>query len=700
MRAPYLNDKNFLKKFDLENRKEQFIRISVLDFKTEVPIANIEGKSTGGSCNLNGSSNMRRTANCTVIVDPLGINGVQYYNITEINNLISMNKKVRIMTGFANTLADLGYYSDQEIIWFPLGTYVIKAANISKNNSGINISLTLNDKCALLNGDMGGVIPAATIFSEQELYNTSGTKRETEKILIKDIIKYLVVEFGGEDPENVIITDIDDVIVKVMKWIGKNEIWLYEENGNKKLTSTGPLKNDSDEIKALFTKYEYGQDIGYMTEPFVYPGTLECNAGEAVATILDKIKNTLGNFEWFYDIDGRFIFQKIKNYLNDSPVKDFLELDATDYFPQEDRSISEYEFNRENKILLTSISSSPQFQNIKNDFIVWGTTKTAVGVEKPIRYHLVFAKKPDITNTARLMLIYEDYRGLQAAIPLTSSNFKIDNNIPTTVTEENKKFYYYNTIKKQVFAFDEDYNTFRSYPNHKVCYVYPADGDWRTELYYRGLEADNKNFAKNPYAAELNSEWTKICDLIGTEVSTAENGINTYKSKMRNIPTSSYEYWLDFIEGSPFNVDNIGRRTKVVSDKSSNCIFPSEVPNYIYIFANGDKKRINTEKEQAISLNREVIQVSEEVFNNLTLGGSKFSAYDKIKELLYIHTTYNETVSLSIIPIYYLEPNTRITIFDNETGVNGDYIVKTISLPLTPNGTSNISATKCLDKTF
>ena len=92
--------------------------------------------------------------------------------------------------------------------------------------------------------------------------------------------------------------------------------------------------------------------------------------------------------------------------------------------------------------------------------------------------------------------------------------------------------------------------------------------------------------------------------------------------------------------------------------------------------------------------------ISQEVYNNLALGGTKSSAYDKLKELLYTHMTYNETVNLSIIPIYHLEPNTRITIFDNETGVNGDYMIKTISLPLTPNGTSNISATKCLDKTF
>ena len=87
---PYLVDENFLKDFDNENFKQQFIRITVLDFQKEYPIASIEGKSTAGSCNLSGTSNMRRTASCTLVVDPDGIkvNGYtsnqQYYDITAI----------------------------------------------------------------------------------------------------------------------------------------------------------------------------------------------------------------------------------------------------------------------------------------------------------------------------------------------------------------------------------------------------------------------------------------------------------------------------------------------------------------------------------------------------------------------------------------------------------------------------------------
>jgi len=46
-----------------------------------------------------------------------------------------------------------------------------------------------------------------------------------------------------------------------------------------------------------------------------YAGDLIAKSGETITSVLDKIKNMLGNFEYFYDIDGKFIFQEQKNYL-------------------------------------------------------------------------------------------------------------------------------------------------------------------------------------------------------------------------------------------------------------------------------------------------------------------------------------------------------------------------------------------------
>ncbi len=53
---------------------------------------------------------------------------------------------------------------------------------------------------------------------------------------------------------------------------------------------------------------EYGNAIGYRQVDLTYAGDLITNVGDTLVTMLDKIKQMLGDFEYFYDIDGRFIF--------------------------------------------------------------------------------------------------------------------------------------------------------------------------------------------------------------------------------------------------------------------------------------------------------------------------------------------------------------------------------------------------------
>jgi hypothetical protein len=51
-----------------------------------------------------------------------------------------------------------------------------------------------------------------------------------------------------------------------------------------------------------------------------------------------------------------------------------------------------------------------------------------------------------------------------------------------------------------------------------------------------------------------------------------------------------------------------------------------------------------------------------------------------MNNLVYTHTYYNETITLNSIPIYYLEPNTRITVYDSTSNINGEYIIKQYTL--------------------
>jgi hypothetical protein len=39
-----------------------------------------------------------------------------------------------------------------------------------------------------------------------------------------------------------------------------------------------------------------------------FDNELTANVGESITSVLDKIKNKFTNFEYFYDIDGKFVF--------------------------------------------------------------------------------------------------------------------------------------------------------------------------------------------------------------------------------------------------------------------------------------------------------------------------------------------------------------------------------------------------------
>jgi hypothetical protein len=49
----------------------------------------------------------------------------------------------------------------------------------------------------------------------------------------------------------------------------------------------------------------------------VYNDDLILKAGEALTSMLDKIKNMLGEYEYFYNVDGKFVFQKKNTYIKE-----------------------------------------------------------------------------------------------------------------------------------------------------------------------------------------------------------------------------------------------------------------------------------------------------------------------------------------------------------------------------------------------
>ena len=639
---PYLKDSAFLKKFDELKLKEQYVKLIVLTFD-EMPIQEIQGKVTGGNLTLDGSSGMRRTGNLSMVAD-------EYENdLTDTKHLLSINKKVEVLIGFVNTTDE---YTEYDILWFPQGTYVIISPNISHNSDGINISLTLHDKMALLNGECGGTLPASVTFNEIEDIDEDGNIQVTEPTIYQ-IIQELVNHFGGEQLGKIIISDIDSKIKKVMKWTGSTPLYLYQEPAadgtiyNSFSTNYNELAARQAQGHGTIKEFSYGQDIGYILTDFVYPGELVGNAGDTVVTILDQIKNTLGNYEYFYDIDGNFRFQEIKNYLNTS-YSTFLinEINADNYLVDYTSGKSVYTFEDAN--IIQSYSNSPQYQQIKNDFLVWGKRTSIDGKDVPIRYHLAIDSKPIVGNSYKVFFFIDPDDGItKAKKPV---EFASKSHFPD---KGEAGIYYYAADTGIIYKWATDAKAYEQTP-YTIETIKATD--YRTELYMAGVASEPFGLDSNYYYTELKNEWPKLYDMRNQK----------FFEGVIDQP-SDIDFFLDFIDTptaiSEFSIQNIGRRTTTLVDDSINCIFEPDNPDIVIIEAGSENA--DSIQRECEARKQEYAQVRPEVYAMLLNGGALRSAYDEIKKELYQYTNYNEQISLTTLPIYYLEPNVRITVRDN-----------------------------------
>lgn len=673
----YLMNEDFLKDLYNAHLSEQYCKITILNWK-ENPLKEIQGIITGGNINLDGKSAVRRTCTLSSFVNE------KTASITEMNNLFSLNKKMYLEIGLKNVIKDkYPSYAKYDIIWFPMGIYVMCGVNLSNSLNGSNINLTLKDKMCLLNGDVAGKLPASIEFDKYDTIDTNGNWITTRPTIVR-IIQELVNHWGGEQLGKIYINDLDTRVKQVMKWIGSKPVYLTNFDKDLRTSNIQFTMNFSkvNESSDEFKMYSYGDDVGYILTDFTYPGELISNAGDTICSVLDKIKNTLGNYEYFYDVDGNFIFQEIKNYLNTTKAthteKYFLDKlynDSSNYLLKirEDKRA----FTFDNNNLITSFANTPQYNMIKNDFIVWGIRKNANGNDIPIRYRLAIDKKPEMGSPHK-GFYYKDVDDELTKVGVI--NYELDN-LPA---KGDAGIFY--LVGGNVYEWRDNEWVIVA-ENTAVQDIIATD--WRTELYLQGQEHGRLGNGENPYWAELDAEWPKLYDLKN----------NKYQPEVLQDYTSM-DYYLDFLDTNAavgeFSVDNIGRRTHVVTDNTVNCIFEPYIPDVVLI-ENGQENTAK-ERDEAIDRNLRYCQVDSTLFSQLTVGGTHNSAYEVVKDLLYQYTSYNENISIQALPMYHLEPNIRIGVNDRESNIHGDYMISSISIPLVASGTMSINATRALEK--
>ena len=283
-----------------------------------------------------------------------------------------------------------------------MGIFLIQTLNIQRSTSTFTISLQIQDKMCLLNGTCGGIIPASTVFDVVDTIDNNGHSITTRPTIYQ-IIMELVNHFGNEPIHKIIISDLETRVKQVMQWTSSSPLYMVQKQNQYQMTVNSKtylswLQQGWSNVQG--SPFDYGKDVGYTYTDFTYPGELICGAGDTVTSVLDNIVSVLGNYEYFYDVYGNFIFQQIKNYLNNSYSKTIIEelknnnyaMPAENYLLDTLNGKSVYDFK--DSQLIISYSNSPNYNMIKNDFVVWGLRKGDNNFQVPVRYHLVIDQKP------------------------------------------------------------------------------------------------------------------------------------------------------------------------------------------------------------------------------------------------------------------------------------------------------------------
>ena len=633
-------DNILLEKLVNEKIQTTYAKIITYSFD-EKPLSSIEGRVSGGSIQANGASAVRRTLSLSMIAKP------EIANIENLDNEIAINKKVKVY---------IGRLVENEIMWFNCGFYVISSASVNQSTSGWTISISGKDKMALLDGTAGGTLPTAVTF--HEIFEDLGDGNyKIDYPTIYQIIQEAVNHYGEIPLHDIIINDLEKVAKVLIKYIGGKPIYFAENYAS--------FAYAEDAVHTQ--KYTYGQDVGYEFTAFTYPGELVLAAGATVVNLLEKICQILGNYEYFFDLDGRFIFQEKKNYLN--TVSPIVYLVPQDYI-QSYSTEATYEIKDSDT--LVSLTRSPRYEDIKNDFVVWG--KNASGVD--IHYRLVIDEKPVLNKCKKYM-------------------WSVVNDMGDVIN-----YLYTDTNTKPAEA--------------KELVASPCE-EWREEIYRNALERQAQVQSTEPYDAEMLAFWRLLYDPDNKDWVYADYPeYNYWNPSVREDPASLI-FWIDFIdttsEVGKYAVSQIGRRMKVVNNDNIKILFAKQIPPIVFIpdyqevadlleieYTNAEDAAEKVREYCAANETNYFFKLSPQVESSFVNSSTGVSAFDEIRNLLYQYLVYNTTISISCLPRYWYEPNNMIYLENRENGIQGNYVITQYSLPLTYNGTMSITMTQALTR--
>lgn len=764
-----LQDKDFLYNLNQDRHKEIYAKIISLSFD-EKPLEQIEGRVTSGSINIDGTSTVRRTCNLTLIAKDVNITDF-YWGVSnkftleiglknninkEYPNIIWFKQGIYVITSFNSSLTNSNYTISINgkdkmcLLNGEIGGSLPSSIDFGKIDiyedtySEVQIKdytqYVANKYYIYENGEYK---ISLSEFNEKAKYYTKDVLLKQDSLKLKDIIKEAVHEYGKELYHNIIINDLDNYGLELLEYRGDKPLYLlYDEVaqiytqmvidedfsiGNGYTISTCPQYNNAidslNDGRYIFTledgkqysatKVEYGTTAGYRTTDLTYPGDLISSVGESLTSILDKIKNTIGAFEYFYDIDGRFIFQAKKIYSQNS-WNTLVNAD-NNIFARDAIEESPYSYSFEDVNLIQQFQNTPAINNVKNDYSIWGTRKGITGAEIPIHARYAIHNKPVYYhsydgNTYTTLEMNDkdvnykkvDWREIIYQMALDYFEHGQEEDFLYNVQNNNLKMdglsSYYPEGETGYEAFYTDIQGFwRQLYNPNPDIIYDTEGGYYSEE--KEYEPDGITYRIKTVWNPFKEKDTFTCDyyLKGENETDDYSATKYYWNKNVVLAPEQLNFWIDFYDGNDslmqYSIAAIGDRPKVVNDSKITSIYFRNVPQVI--FTNGqDYNGLD------IKTGYTYIWLDKSMQDLFSISAQGKSAEEEMNELFNNYSYCSEGVTITVVPIYNLEPNTLVYIYNKENKINGKYQVNRITIPLNYNGMMSITATKIIEQVY
>ena len=267
---PYLPSQNEISAIK-QNIKDVYIKVELLTSNMTI-IDSLTGNLVSDSFSSDAGSIQRRSYTCDLVVSDharkINKSTILSEYLIGKNNKIWIDKYIRVYYGIFSFRA-------REIIWWRIGTFTYVSANYTFGATECNLSLTCADKMCNYDGTKNGLIHQ-TKYDDITGESAAGFKIPA------------VAQYEKDSNGNI----------------------LKDSNGNRIVKSYNKIR---DSVIALLnlagiTNYDVGY---YPAGNDIIPYDLEFSGEVVYTTVWDALRDLYPSWEYFFDVDGRFIWRKI-----------------------------------------------------------------------------------------------------------------------------------------------------------------------------------------------------------------------------------------------------------------------------------------------------------------------------------------------------------------------------------------------------